>query len=299
MVQEVISQQKIMDHVRRLQDEHPPITLDSVDRTVKRPDLVRQRYSHVLDYLARVELEVDRNVLELLVLLPDPEEVDRYFYEDVWQPQEIQHGLILDRASQDIGLPPSEPMLEIQMSMKFLGALSHLRPIQDVTRLMYYLTGASTERQATLAYNTFAKGLREMGEEAMAHTIVEPIKRQEPGHFAFYSMSATSLVHSGLLKPWQMWLTRQLRDFSYELVGINHVKEYQADMGGVMVELGLDEGLEAYAREIGRLEARVLWANRNGMEFPPYFLTSMRESVEMYRERGFNARLQRSPTISG
>ncbi|MCT4574329.1 hypothetical protein N3930_46245, partial [Bacillus thuringiensis] len=82
-----------------------------VDRTVKNPQAVVEQYAEVLNYLARVELEVDRNVLELLVLLPDVEEKDRYFYEDVWQPQEIQHGLILDRLQQDIGLPPAEPMM--------------------------------------------------------------------------------------------------------------------------------------------------------------------------------------------
>ena len=44
-------------------------------------------------------LEVDRNVLELTTLLPDPPEIDRRFYADVWQPQEIQHGLVLDEFS--------------------------------------------------------------------------------------------------------------------------------------------------------------------------------------------------------
>lgn len=285
-----MSQQKILDHVRRLEEQYPPIRLDSVDRTVHRPELVRERYAHVLDYLARVELEVDRNVLELLVLLPDVEEVDRYFYEDVWQPQEIQHGLILDRVGQDVGLAPSEPMLDVDLSVQVLGALGHLRPIQDVTRLLYYLTGASTERQATLAYNDFAGGLLAMGEDALAHTVIEPIKRQEPGHFAFYRMSATWLVER--LRPWQVFLVQQLRSRSYMLVGVNGIRENQADMGGVMTELGITE-LEAYAREVGRLEARLLWANRRGMEFPPYVLQALRDSVEMYRERGMSARLAR------
>ena len=30
--------------------------------------------------MARVELEVDRNVLELTTMLPDPPEIDRHFY---------------------------------------------------------------------------------------------------------------------------------------------------------------------------------------------------------------------------
>ena len=59
----------IMDHVRRMEDEHPPIRLDAVDRTINNPLVVRQKFAPVIDYLARVELEVDRNVLDLPTLL--------------------------------------------------------------------------------------------------------------------------------------------------------------------------------------------------------------------------------------
>ncbi|SDD75345.1 hypothetical protein SAMN04489747_1661 [Auraticoccus monumenti] len=279
-----------MDHVLRLGDLYPPIALSSVDRTVKNPRLVSQRFGHVLDYLARVELEVDRNVLELLVLLPDVTEVDRVFYADVWQPQEIQHGLILDRLQTDLGQPPAEPVLEVSVKMKILGALSHLRPIQDITRLLYYLTGASTERQAVLAYNTFTKGLNQMGEDAISKTIIGPIKQQEPGHFAFYKMSATALVQSGRMKPWQLYLARQLRGISYNLVGTNAMERYKMQMGGVMNALGYDQDLHDYAREIGRLEAKLLWAHHQGMEFPQYVMRALRESVELYAEKGLGAR---------
>ena len=98
-----ITQQKIAEHVQRLGELYPPIPLDSVDRTIRRPSLVAKRFGHVIDYLARVELEVDRNVLELLILLPEVDETNKTFYADVWQPQEIQHGLILDRLQQDLG----------------------------------------------------------------------------------------------------------------------------------------------------------------------------------------------------
>lgn len=277
-----------MDHVLRLGENHPPIRLDSVDRTVLRPDLVRERFGSVLDYLARVELEVDRNVLELLVLLPDVGEVDRVFYADVWQPQEIQHGLILDRLQQDIGQSPAEPVLEVSMKMKMLGALSHFRPIQDITRLLYYLTGASTERQAVLAYNSFTKGLDAMEEKAISQTLIAPIKKQEPGHFAFYNMSATALVQSGRLKSWQIFLARELRRVSYNLVGTNGVERFKAQMGGVATTLGFADDLNDYAREVGRLEARLLWANRKGIEFPSYILKALRESVDLYTEKGLS-----------
>ena len=280
-----ITQQKIAEHVQRLGELYPPIRLDSVDRTIKRPWLVAKRFGHVIDYLARVELEVDRNVLELLVLLPEADETNKTFYADVWQPQEIQHGLILDRLQQDLGRAPAEPQLELSFGIKILGALAHFKPIQDIAKLMYFLTGASTERQAVLAYNKINQGMQELGETAISKTIITPIKQQEPGHFAFYHMSAAAMIQDKVLKPWQLFLTRVMRERSYHLVGTNRMKRYQADLGEVMTNLGLDDDLEGYAREVGRVESRLLWAHRQGMDFPPYILKALKESVDLYRER--------------
>jgi hypothetical protein len=285
MPRQHITQRKIAEHVQRLGELYPPISLDSVDRTIKRPGLVARKFGHVIDYLARVELEVDRNVLELLVLLPDADETNKTFYADVWQPQEIQHGLILDRLQQDLGRAAAEPHLEVSLPIKILGALAHLKPVQDVAKLMYFLTGASTERQAVLAYNQINRGMQELGETAISETIITPIKQQEPGHFAFYQMSATAMIQDKVLKPWQLFVTRVMREKSYHLVGTNRMKQYQADMGGVMADLGLDRDLEGFAREVGRVENRLLWAHKQGMEFPPYILKALKESVELYRER--------------
>ncbi len=280
-----ITYQKIAEHVQRLGELYPPIPLDSVDRTIKRPWIVARKFGHVIDYLARVELEVDRNVLELLVLLPEADETNKTFYADVWQPQEIQHGLILDRLQQDLGRTAADPHLDVSFGIKILGALAHLKPIQDIAKLMYFLTGASTERQAVIAYNKINRGMQRLGETAISETIITPIKQQEPGHFAFYQMSATAMIQDKVLKPWQLFLTRVMREKSYNLVGTNKMKQYKADMGGVMADLGLDDDLEGYAREVGRVENRLLWAHKQGMEFPPYILKALKESVELYRER--------------
>ena len=283
-----ITQRKIAEHVQRLGELYPPIRLDSVDRTIKRPELVMAKFGHVIDYLARVELEVDRNVLELLVLLPDVDDTNKTFYADVWQPQEIQHGLILDRLQQDLGRKPADPHLSVSFKIKILGALASLKPVQDIAKLLYFLTGASTERQAVLAYNQINTGLRDLGETAISETIITPIKQQEPGHFAFYQMSATAMIQDKMLKPWQLFMTRVLREKSYNLVGTNNMKDFKADMGGVVIDLGIDADLEGYAREIGRVESRLLWAQRQGMDFPPYILKALKESVELYRERGLS-----------
>jgi hypothetical protein len=280
-----IASRKIAEHVERLGELYPPIRLDSVDRTIKRPQLVARRFGHVIDYLARVELEVDRNVLELLCLLPDMDEVNEKFYAEVWQPQEIQHGLVLDRLQQDLGRQPARPQLDVSFGIKILGALVQLKPIQDIAELLYYLTGASTERQAVITYNQFNDALREIGETAISETIITPIKQQEPGHFAFYQMSATAMIEDKVLKPWQLFLARVMRERSYHLVGTNSMKRYTADVGGVMVDLGFDADLEGYSREVGRVEHRLLWAHKHGMDFPPYILKALRESVDLYRER--------------
>ena len=137
-----------------------------------------------------------------------------------------------------------------------------------------------------LAYNSINDGLREIGETAISETIIAPIKQQEPGHFAFYQMSATAMFQDRVLKPWQLFLTRVLREKSYNLVGTNAMPQYKADMGGVLVDLASRPvAWSGYAREIRRVESRLLWAHKQGLEFPPYILKALRESVDLYRER--------------
>lgn len=279
-----LSDLAILEHVKRLGEEHPPIPLGSVDFTVRDPLGVSRRYGRVLDFLARVELEVERNVLELLVLLPDVSEADRMFYADVWADQEIRHGVILDKLQADIGRPPAEPDNKVATAVKIIGMLAHLPAVGDIVRMLYYLTGAATERQAVLAYNSFEKGLLEMGEQAIARTVVGQIKRQEPGHFAFYHMSASLMIQQGELKPWQLFLIRVLRRLSFEPVGIYGDRRREAEFGGVAIALGFDEDLSRIARDIGRVEERLLWAQDNGMDMPPYILRSFEEALAAFRE---------------
>ena len=286
MPRQPITQQKIAEHVQRLGELYPPIALDSVDRTIKNPQAVADPYGHVIDYLARVELEVDRNVLELLCLLPDVDDTNKTFYADVWQPQEIQHGLILDRLQQDLGRPAAEPHLEVSFKIKILGALANLKPIQDIAKLLYFLTGASTERQAVLAYNQINAGMREMGESAIAETIITPIKQQEPGHFAFYQMSATAMIQDRVLKPWQLFLTRVLREKSYNLVGTNAMKTVQGRHGRRRrrPRAGRRPGGVRPRGRPGR-GSGCSGPTSRGLEFPPYILKALRESVDLYTER--------------
>lgn len=277
----VITQQRIADHVSQLGEQHPPLSLDAVDRTIHRPDDVKERFGGVIDYLARVELEVERNVLELLILLPDVDETNRRFYE-IWQPQETRHGLILDRLQQDLGRPPAQLDLRVSAKIKILGHLAGLRPIHEITALLYYLTGASTEKQAVIAYNRLHNGLSDMGESAIAKTIVAPIRRQEPGHFAFYRLSATKMIQDDALQPWQLFFARLLRQHSYHLAGTNGSTTRAAELGNLLVKLGADSDLTQFAREIGRLEGQLLWARSEGMSVPPYILKALNECLDAH-----------------
>ena len=273
---------RLTEHVDRLADEHPPLRIEDVDFTVNDPAGFERRYGHVLDYMARVELEVDRNVLELTTMLPDPPEIDRYFYADVWQPQEIQHGRILDRLQVELGRPPTVADTDtVSAKLRLLGALAHLPAIQDVCRMLYYLTGMSTERSAVLAYNELHDGITAMGELAVAQTVIAPIKRQEPGHFVFYQLSARGLWDE--LAGWQRWLVRRMRSISYGPVGANS-DEQRADFGDVMITLGMTDD-EAMAAKAVRVERELLWAHRRGMEVPPYVLRAFHRSVELARAR--------------
>ena len=279
------SDQRLRDHVDRLGEEHPPIDLATVDFTVVDPATTSARFGHVLDYMARVELEVDRNVLELTTMLPDPPEVDRHFYADVWHPQEIRHGQILDELQQRLGRPAARPDLDtVSVKMHVLGALAHLAPIQDVVRMLYYLTGQSTERSAVLAYHLLHEGLSSIGETAVAETIVAQIKRQEPGHHAFYSMSARGLAEQ--LAPWQTWLVRRLRALSFSPVGANNAAQ-RADFGDLMEALGITGAVRSFAEQVSRVERELLWAHERGMRIPPYVLTAFHDAVDAAHVRRY------------
>ncbi|HEU5038337.1 MAG TPA: GTP-binding protein LepA [Nocardioides sp.] len=278
MTRATYSDTRLADHVDRLGLEHPPIDLESVDFTVRRPDELNRRFGHVLDYMARVELEVDRNVLELTTLLPDPPAIDRRFYAEVWQPQEIRHGLILDELQVQLGRPAAEPDLtSVGAKLRVLGALAHLNAFQDVCRMLYYLTGMATERSAVLAYNLLHDGVASLGETAVAQTVIAPIRRQEPGHYAFYMLSARGLWQQ--LAGWQKWMVRRMRTLSFSPVGANDEAQ-KADFGEVMRTLQMGD-TDDFALQISRVERDLLWAHRRGLRVPPYVARAFREAVEL------------------
>jgi len=274
--------------VETFAEEHPPLSLDAADLTIKDPELVRRRYGGVFNYLTRVELEVERNVLELRALMPDATETDRIFYQDVWSPQELQHGVLLDAVQQGFGMTPAATDLDVSAKIRLVGVLSHLPGMLAVIRLLYYLTGAATERSAVIAYTRLVDGLREMGEHAIAETVIAPIRRQEPGHFAFYRLSAEALVHEEGMSDWQLQLARILRRRSFDLVGVNNRRQ-RADFGDVARALDFDRDLLDVAQQVSRVERELLWAQQQGMKVPRYILAALQEAIALSvaRDDGF------------
>lgn len=276
---------KLREFVESVAEDHPPLSLDAVDLSIRDPETVRSRYGQVFAYLTRVELEVERNVLELRTMLPNPTEVDRLFYEDVWSPQELQHGLILDALQDHLAIPPAPADVDnVSGKIKLVGLLSHLPGMSKVVRLLYYLTGAATERAAVLAYSRLLSGLRAIGEVALADTVVGPIRRQEPAHFAFYRRSAESLIHEEGMHDWQLQLTRILRRQSFGLVGANNEGQ-RADFGAVATALGMDRDLYAVASQFSLVERQLLWARKHGMDVPEYIMRALRESLALHSVR--------------
>jgi hypothetical protein len=275
---------RLAEHVDRLGEEHPPIPVDSADYSMAQPELISEQFGPVLTYMARVELEVERNVLELNLLLPDPPAVDQHFYADVWLPQEIHHGLLLDKLQMQIGLPPSDPDLDsMAFSYRVLGALGRWGKVQDVSRMLYYLTGVATEQSAILAYNKLHQGLLDLGEKAVAMTVIAPIRRQEPGHFAYYKIAAQGLWSE--LVPWQRWLVKTLRRYTFEPVGA-YTKKQWAQFGDVMTHLGItvkgnEVELDRYAHQIGRFELDLLYARRQGLKVPTYVIDSLHRAARL------------------
>ena len=85
----------------------------------------------------------------------------------------------------------------IGLKLKVLGALAHAPGFQDVCRMLYYLTGMSTERSAVLAYNLLHDGMVDAG-----LTVSREVLREQParyriegddGHESIYTPAAGAL----------------------------------------------------------------------------------------------------------
>ena len=266
------TEHRLVEHVDRLGDEHPPIDLG--DRRLHGPrpaTCSTQRFGHVLDYMARVELEVDRNVLELTTMLPDP-------------PRST--GLLRRRvaAAGDPARPdprrapgaarprrrPTPDLDNVSAKIRVLGALAHLDAVQDVVPDALLpdrhghraLRGARLQPAPRRASPSSARPRSPRRSSAQ-------IRRQEPGHYAFYKMSARGLWPRSSRPGSSGWSGACAR------ISFAPGRRQQRRAEGRLrrpdgAPSASTDDLDDFAEQISRVERELLWARDRGLRVPDY-----------------------------
>ncbi|WP_336923333.1 GTP-binding protein LepA [Aquipuribacter sp. SD81] len=257
-----------------------PIDLAAVDYSVRDARVVREELGPSLDYFARVEREVERNVLELQVLLPQADDTTRRFIR-VWEEQELPHGWVFDRLQAEVGLPPSQPELTaISRSLRVAGALAHLPGVHDALMFLYLSVGAMHERLTAVGYDLLRKRLVALGARGFAETAVGPIRGQESTHFAYYRNSA--LLHRQRLSPWQLHLCRVVRTRTYRPIGAT-TPANAAAFGRVAGALAGDAGVDRFVSPVQRVAQELLVREGAGLQLPPFVARALREALDLGR----------------
>ena len=261
-------------------------TSTRVDCTVRDPATLAARFGHVLDYMARVELEVDRNVLELTTMLPDPPEVDRRFYADVWQPQEIRHGLILDELQ--VAARPAarrrRPRHRLAPSSGSSARSRHLDrgPGRQPDALLpdrhghRALRGAGLQPAPRRRRRARRDRRRRDGRRADPPPGARPLRLLQ-------AVGASGSPSSS--RRWQRWLVRRLRQLSFAPVGAND----DAAEGRLRRRDG-DPRHHRRRRRLRRARSPASSASccgpqADGMRVPAYVLAAFREAVELAAAR--------------
>lgn len=265
-----------------------PIDVDSVDYDFKDPEVVAKSFAATLGYLARVELDVERNVQEVQVVFGDHlPEVDRTFV-DLWGPQELHHGYILERATEQLGLPAPAVDLNIGASLKAAGLLGKYVPgLKDALFYSYMTTGVVTEAAASRIYRIWSDQLKLRGEGAFAVTAIDRINKQEPKHLAYYKMRGEQV--RGTLSEWQLRLARAVKERSVPLTGVRN-QWHKVQLGKLVMELtGGDEQLSPeYLELIMQVEnvyRKMMFYSENGGYVPGIVTRSIAECREIALEQ--------------
>lgn len=260
------------------------IDLATVDFDVRRPDLVRARLGPTLDYFARVEREVERNLLEIAAFLPGASDETRRFVR-IWAEQELPHGEVFETLKARLDLPPSEPDLTtVSLPLRVTGRLSVVPGVSDVLLMLYHSMGAMHERLTAVGYDKLRDRLLEIGERGFAQTGVAPIRKQESGHYAFYRNSALAL--QGRLSAWQLALARIVRVRTYEPIGVRTSLTAGADpaaFGRTAMALTGGTDMRDIAVPVQRVAQELLVREDQGLRLPPFVARALRQTVEAAR----------------
>ena len=229
---------------------HDPIDIETVDRTLNNPELLREKYGETMQYFGEIENRVEQNANQLQALLPYMDEPTKEFIA-AWEAQELVHGAIFDQAMADIGMTPYafDPS-DVSRGFKLGGELSRIPDIDKVLQFLYLTTGALHERLTAKGYIGLIDSLKQDGEIALAETAVKPINRQEGKHLGYYKEAA--LVQRDKLSPWQLALAREIKTRTYAPVGAMDNK-HKMRFGKVIKVVRGDHTVEEMAEPVQKV----------------------------------------------
>lgn len=233
------SQQKVEASLRNV-ERSGVMLLDDIDFKMRDRGAVAARLAGCLQYFARVENEVDPEGLQVLMpLLGTEYEGYRSYgqeFLDLWVPQELAHGQILDELQRQLGIEPLEPKHEISPHNVRLGQLGEKHPgLHQAVELTYYAQGATQEALALTAYNRCFQILVEMGEATLAKQIFFPMRMQEGLHRSFYRNGAKNLREH--VTKGQALFSKAVMSLTFSPVGAGEDKD-KPQLGYIVEELG-------------------------------------------------------------
>jgi hypothetical protein len=257
------------------------LDLRTVDFDLRRPDLVRERLAPTLDYFARVEREVERNLLEIAAFLPGAGEETQRFVR-IWAEQELPHGEIFETLKAHLSLPPSRPDLTtVTPGLRIAGRLSVIPGVSDVLLMLYHSMGAMHERLTAVGYDKLRDRLLEIGEHGFAATAVAPIRKQESTHYAYYRNAA--LVLKQRLATWQLALARIIRVRTYQPIGVRTrltAGAAPAAFGTTAMALTGTVVLDEFAVPVQRVAQELLVQEGRGLRLPPFVARALQQTVD-------------------
>ena len=277
---------RLAEHVDRLGAEHPPIDLASVDYTVRRPDVLNAALR------PRPRLHGARRARGR----PQRARAD----DDASRPARggppvLRRGVA---AAGDPARPdprraagPDRPRQRAPRTSTTCRPRSRSSersrtssPIQDVVRMLYYLTGMSTERSAVLAYNLLHNGLTDLGRDRSGHQRSSPRsaarspattpstrcrRAASPSSSPAGSAGWCGTLRTDLVRPGR----RQ------QPAAEGRLRRPDADARASTADLS------AFARQISRVERELLWVRDHGMKVPDYVVAAFQEAVDLARSR--------------
>lgn len=212
----------------------PPIPLESVDFGFANPGRVLEVFGRIFPYFGRVEGEVGGYVQLVSTMIPGSQEPGHPIGEFLprWLGHEKQHGQIIDRAQEELGMTPIEvPPPDAPPIARLVGKAALVSPMfERILSAVYGLHGLRHEKLTDSGYRRILEMLDGIGEPAFAQTAILPISRQEPMHLVWYRQFVRDLLPD--LSAKELKLTAMLDRVLYQPVGAKK-RSNRADFGDV------------------------------------------------------------------